>query len=97
MSAQPHLEATYAGPDASDKSFSFPLPTLAASPSTSDRTAYLTALRSSVQSIQGQVNTFLTQKMGEEKANAAAGGNRVDDSKEEENYGEEVIDEDGQS
>lgn len=91
MSSPQLLEATYTGPGVTAKGFTHELPRLSAAPSTTDRTAYLSALRSSVQELQGQVNAFLTQKMDEEKATAAAGASRMDESKEEENYGEEVV------
>ena len=94
MPSQQPLQASYTGPDTTGKDFIYELPRLSAAPYTTDRTAYLSALRSSVQELQGQVNTFLTQKMEEEKAIAAAGAKTVDESKEEENYGEEVV-EDG--
>ncbi|KAH0563291.1 hypothetical protein GP486_002146 [Trichoglossum hirsutum] len=70
--------------------------------STADKVAYLAALRSSVAKLQGEVNAFLTRRMDEGKAAAAAGvagggkrtvGVGVDDEREEENYGEEVVDE----
>lgn len=43
--------------------------------------------------LQDEVNGFLTDKMEEDKMIAALGGGKVDDQKEEENYGEEVGDE----
>jgi hypothetical protein len=70
--------------------------------SAQDRTTYLNALRASVTKLQDEVNVLLTKKMDEDKGAAAAGiadaGKSnivgVDDEKEEENYGEEVVDED---
>ena len=53
---------------------------------TSDRVAYLAALQTSLKDLQKDVNTFLTQKMVDDKA--------ADDAKDEETYGEEVVDED---
>ncbi|KAI9869505.1 MAG: hypothetical protein M1813_000294 [Trichoglossum hirsutum] len=70
--------------------------------STTEKVAYLAALRSSVAKLQEEVNTFLTQQMDEDKAATAAGiadkgkgkvGVGVDDEREEENYGEEVVNE----
>ncbi|KAH0543905.1 hypothetical protein FGG08_001806 [Glutinoglossum americanum] len=65
------------------------------------KTAYLASLRSSVAKLQEEINTFLTQKMDEDKAATATGivGNGkgkavLDDEREEENYGEEAVNED---
>lgn len=52
------------------------------------KTEYLSALRAKTSEMQSEINTFLTQKMEEDKA-AEAGGKSVADQKEEENYGEE--------
>ncbi|CAF9908592.1 MAG: hypothetical protein GOMPHAMPRED_006206 [Gomphillus americanus] len=57
--------------------------------STTERVQYLAVLRSAVVALQEETNTFLTRKMEED--NQTASGN-VDDKKEEENYGEEVVD-----
>ncbi|KAG0646186.1 hypothetical protein D0Z07_8102 [Hyphodiscus hymeniophilus] len=69
-----------------------------------DRTAYLSALRKATVTMQEQINKELTQRMEEDKAREAAGVNgtskakakdkTVDESKEEDNYGEEVPEED---
>jgi len=98
MSPRPLLQATYASPT-SDQTFRYSLPAISADPSTDDKTSYLAALRESVVKLQDEVNTFLTRKMEEDKAaeggaavQAQSGG--VDDRKEEEQYGEEVVDED---
>lgn len=62
--------------------------------------AYLAALRKETAALQERINTELTQRMEEDKAqaeaNATPGGNgrKVDDVAEEENYGEEVVEED---
>ena len=48
----------------------------------------LHSLRSSVTKLQADINTFLTQKMEEDK-----GAGKAEDAKEEENYGEEIPDE----
>ncbi|KAJ4330041.1 hypothetical protein N0V95_010112 [Ascochyta clinopodiicola] len=65
--------------------FSAPLPATSASASVTDRVAFLGALQSDLKTLQSDINTFLTQKMADDKAS---------DAKEEENYGEEVVDED---
>lgn len=80
----PSLVATYASPSASDTRFTHELPSLPASDDTPARTAYLAALQSATKALQSDINTFLTQKMAEDKSAV--------DAKEEENYGEEVVD-----
>lgn len=92
--------ATYTSPTSTSPHTitSTPLPSLSSSspPSTSDRTAYLDGLSASIIQLQANVNTFLTQKMEEDKAAAEKEGkaSKVDDEKEEENYGEEVVEAD---
>ncbi|KAL6710857.1 hypothetical protein ACN47E_007914 [Coniothyrium glycines] len=85
------LSATYASPDTPSKTFSCPLPTLASTPSTSDRTAYLAALQSSLKDVQKDINAFLTEKMEQDKA---TGSSKDSDAKDEETYGEELAEED---
>ncbi|KAF2107255.1 hypothetical protein BDV96DRAFT_474953, partial [Lophiotrema nucula] len=87
--------ATYNSPtnSPSPHTISASLPSTSANPATEDRVAHLAALQSSVKTLQGDVNTFLTQKMEEDKVKGAATV-KVDDAKEEENYGEEVVEED---
>ena len=66
---------------------------------TKEKTAYLSGLRSSVTAMQNEINVFLTQKMEEDKAaeNNGAGASRsaqngvIDETKEEELYGEELV------
>ena len=60
-----------------------------------DKTKYLRDLRKATLAIQEQVNKELTQRMEEDKAKEAgkATQTEVDEDKEEENYGEEVIEE----
>jgi hypothetical protein len=77
-----NLSADYASPNGA-QNFSAQLP--AVSSSTSDRVAYLGDLQANLKTLQSDINTFLTQKMADDKAA---------DSKEEENYGEEVVEED---
>lgn len=58
------------------------------------RTAYLAKMRESAVKLQAEVNTLLTKKMEEDVTAAGGRGEgRVDDQKEEENYGEENVDE----
>lgn len=82
----PSLTATYTSPTSSPQTFTSELPALPSPPSTTDRVAYLTSLSSSLRTLQKDVNEFLTQKMADDKA--------ADDAKDEETYGEEVVDED---
>jgi len=96
----PPLTATYnSAISSTTHTFSRPLPTASADITTEERTNYLAVLRSSVIEVQDEINTFLTQKMEEDKATAlAVGGDgsgkaKVDEEKEEEGYGEEVEDE----
>lgn len=77
------LTADYASP-AGAHNFSAPLPPASSSSST-ERVAYLDGLQSNLKTLQSDINAFLTQKMADDKAS---------DAKEEENYGEEVIEED---
>ena len=92
-SSKSTLKAEYAAPNDA-KSFAYPLPP-ASNESTEQKTAYLSALRESVSKLQEDINAFLTKKMEEDKGSASTAGSKVDDKKEEENYGEENLDEDG--
>lgn len=63
--------------------------------STKDKTAYLAELRKAREVLQEKINQDLTSRMEED--NVRAKGNLkkgVDEGKEEENYGEEVVEED---
>ena len=93
MSAPVHLTAHYTSPGCSAKDFIHSLPELSSNPSTANRTAYLSKLRAEAVELQSSINAFLTQKMEED--NVASVKPAVDDAKEEENYGEEVVEEDG--
>jgi hypothetical protein len=81
----PYLAAQYTSPSSTPQTFSLDLPTLSTPPSTQDRVAYLANLQSSLKTLQAEVNAFLTHKMAQEIAV---------DSKDEETYGEEVVDQD---
>lgn len=78
------LSADYASPNGTHN-FSAQLPTAPVSSSTTDRVAFLGDLQTNLKTLQTDINAFLTQKMADDKAG---------DSKEEENYGEEVVEED---
>lgn len=56
-----------------------------------EKTAFLSALRTSITQIQADVNVFLTQKMEEEKASQASNGAKTKEEKEVENYGGEEL------
>jgi len=68
--------------------------------SAKERTAYLGALRSGVTEMQERINKELTARMEEDnlKTKEASDGKGkavvVDEKKEEDNYGEEVVEED---
>lgn len=89
MSSSQHaISATYSAPAEQSETFRINMPPCSPDSSTEDRTKYLGDLRTSISQIQGQVNEFLTQKM--EKDKTAAGTEAANETKEEENYGEEV-------
>jgi len=85
------LEAHYESPK-STTTFAHPLDAPSVTCSTEEKTAYLSALRKSVSKLQEEVNAFLTQEMERDKALPTKGGVKVNDKKEEDNYGEEVLD-----
>ncbi|KAL1851579.1 hypothetical protein Plec18167_002721 [Paecilomyces lecythidis] len=57
------------------------------------KSEYLSELKGLVTKLQGEINVFLTERMEEDKKAAEAQGNKESDkeAKEEENYGEEVV------
>lgn len=75
------------------KTFTHTLPSAVAT-STTEKSAYLSALRGLVVQTQEEVNAFLTAKMEEDKTVASTAGVKADEKKAEENYGEEVVEED---
>jgi len=82
---------------AAAKNFQYAQVPLGGQPTPKETTAYIASLRNSLLEMQNDINAYLTQKMEEDKAAAATNGNgiadKVDEQKEEENYGEEVEDE----
>ncbi|RMY73940.1 hypothetical protein D0862_14208 [Hortaea werneckii] len=92
------LTAIYSAPT-STQVFSSSLPALSDDPSKQDvqgKTAYLSALRSQATEMQNDVNTFLTQKMEEDKAaESGSAKSKAQEEKEEEMYGEEDPENDG--
>jgi len=88
--SKPCLRAAYQSPHNTEK-FEFAMKT--STPTTVDeRSAYLSELRHSVKILQGEINTFLTKKMEEDKVEAHGADVVKQDEKEEDNYGEEVVD-----
>lgn len=89
------LSATYQSSGNASFTFTRKLPA-PSTEKTSDRTAYLDALRKAATEMQEQINKELTLRMEEDKAREAEGtkGKAVDDAKEEDNYGEEMVEED---
>ncbi|KAF7545344.1 hypothetical protein G7Z17_g9241 [Cylindrodendrum hubeiense] len=86
------LTASYASPESEPFTFASSLPALQSPASVADKTSYLAALRASVTDAQAQINKELTARMEEDKARDAATKNGIiDDAKEEENYGEEIV------
>ncbi|KAH7399113.1 hypothetical protein DE146DRAFT_613525 [Phaeosphaeria sp. MPI-PUGE-AT-0046c] len=87
----PSLTATYTppAPAGPPHTFSVDLPALPPQPSTQERIAYLDKLQSSLKSVQADVNAFLTERMDQDRV---AGGSKRDDAKDEETYGEEIVD-----
>ncbi|TAQ85669.1 hypothetical protein B7494_g6011 [Chlorociboria aeruginascens] len=65
-----------------------------------DRTTYLSSLRIATAKMQEVINQELTARMEDDKANGAltigsgVSKSKVDEAKEEDNYGEEVVEED---
>ncbi|KAI9706348.1 MAG: hypothetical protein M1836_003353 [Candelina mexicana] len=82
------LRASYVSPGAK-KAFVHSVPALPNPHNTEEKTAYLSALRSAVTKLQEEVNSFLTQKMEEDKETITGSVGTVDEKEEEENYGEE--------
>ena len=88
-SANTNLSANYASPSGTH-TFSHTLPSPSAN-NVSEKTAYLSTLRSKSAELQSEINAFLTQKM-EEDVKAAEGSSSKRSKKEEreeEMYGEE--------
>ncbi|KAJ9152286.1 hypothetical protein NKR19_g4571 [Coniochaeta hoffmannii] len=91
-SKQHAFSATYQS--ASNEPFSlsqtFPVPD---AENVQQRTSYLANLRAAVVDTQEKINKELTARMEEDKARDATGPKLadVDEAKEEENYGEEVV------
>ncbi|KAI5370026.1 Putative EKC/KEOPS complex, subunit Gon7 protein [Septoria linicola] len=84
------LTASYKSPTAA-QNFALELPQLPRSDGVDEKTTYLGSLRASASKLQGELNTFLTQKMEQDKAAEAGKGNShtTNEDREEDMYGEE--------
>jgi hypothetical protein len=87
--ASAHLSASYASPTATHN-FSHTLPSPSAT-NVTEKTAYLSTLRSKSADMQSEINAFLTQKMEEDVKAAEGSANKRSkrEEREEEMYGEE--------
>ncbi|KAB8266079.1 Gon7 family-domain-containing protein [Aspergillus pseudonomiae] len=94
------LRAVYSAPQSTqtfEHSISSPLPsTDLSAENVQIKVAYLSELRKLVPNLQNDINVFLTERMEEDKKLAEAQGRQISEQerKEEENYGEEVVEED---
>jgi phosphoribosylanthranilate isomerase len=95
-SASAKLSADYKSPTG-QHTFSYEVPAVSGNQSTEETTDFLAKLRQSAVQMQQDINTFLTQKMDEDKAMESTKDvqhtAKVDEDKEEDNYGEEVDEE----
>ncbi|KAJ5364797.1 uncharacterized protein N7496_010510 [Penicillium cataractarum] len=89
--SQLNLQAVYAAPDAS-KVFTHEIPPASSTDSFAAKQSHLTTLQSLVPRLQEEINVFLTERMEEDKKTQGAISEK--EAKEEENYGEEVVEED---
>lgn len=88
------LSATYHSPTNEPFTHTTKLPAPPTS-KTTDRTTYLAALRKATAEMQDTINKELTSRMEEDKAReGTAKAKAIDEAKEEDNYGEEVVEED---
>lgn len=78
----PTLSATYTSPTSAPFTLAHTLPP-------ADHAPYLASLRGAAAALQDNVNRELTRRMEEDKAREG----KADEVKEEENYGEEVVEE----
>lgn len=92
------LSATYISPTNPPFTLAHALeapPSGTANPTVPDKTKYLADLRQATATLQEQINKELTQRMEDDNKAAQStkdgkSANRVDEGKEEENYGEEA-------
>ncbi|CAK7245210.1 MAG: hypothetical protein STHCBS139747_006783 [Sporothrix thermara] len=93
----PVLKAAYSAPDHESFTARQELATPAsatANISTADKTAFLSALRTAVAGVQDEVNRELTARMVLDAQASTQAAADAAAQKEEQNYGEEVMDED---
>jgi hypothetical protein len=88
------FKADYSSPQTT-KAFAHDIPSVEANATPTDISSNIAQIRNEAKKLQEEINTFLTAQMEEDKAKTAGGKSTNDkESKEEENYGEEVVDED---
>ncbi|KAL4784067.1 EKC/KEOPS complex, subunit Gon7 [Aspergillus varians] len=92
------LHAAYTSPQL-NRTFEHTINSTAPNPSDENvkvKVAYLSELRKLVPVLQNDINVFLTERMEEDKKAIAAQGRQLSEkeAKEEENYGEEVVEDD---
>lgn len=88
---QVNLQAVYTAPDAT-QTFQHEIPVETNADPLAAKQAHLKALQTLVPKLQTEVNVFLTERMEEDKK--AQGAISEKEAKEEENYGEDVVEED---
>ena len=91
------LKAVYSAPSVK-QTLSSSLPSLPAALDVEQKTAYLSALRASVTTMQSDINVLLTQKMEEDKASECRKDgvkSATQDDRAEELYGEEDVEDEG--
>lgn len=97
MSTPPALRATYTSPTNAPFTHTASLPPHPQPTATAAKTAYLAALRQAAAQMQEVINRELTARMEEDHKRAGEGkdgkGGGRDEKREEENYGEEVVEE----
>lgn len=85
------LEAVYTAPNAT-QTFRHEIPAETKADPLAAKQAHLKALQTLVPKLQNEINVFLTERMEEDKK--AQGAISEKEAKEEENYGEEMVEED---
>lgn len=86
-----NLQAVYTAPDTT-KVFTHEIPAASSTDSFAAKQSHLTTLQSLVPKLQEEINVFLTERMEEDKK--AQGAISEKEAREEENYGEEVVEDD---
>lgn len=84
------LHAVYTSPDSQPKTISHEFPSTDGS--LASKTTHLTTLQSLVPKLQDEINVYLTARMEEDKK--AQGAVSEKEAKEEDYYGEELVEED---